>query len=96
MGATADPTTTTACPGSITCCGTCQPTFFNVLPGLFQSTGQAISQITQSNNQVKVAQINAQVATTQAQLKASTAPTMYLVIGLGVVALIVVVFVKPR
>jgi hypothetical protein len=93
MGATADPTTVPSCTGII-CCGVCSPSFISQLPSLFQSGSQAIASITQSNNQVRLAETNAAAQVQIAGIKQQSASTMYLVLGLAVVAVIVFAFKK--
>jgi hypothetical protein len=93
-GSTADPMVTQSCPGSICPCGVCQPSFLSVLPCLFKSGTQAVAQITNSNNAVKVATLNANAGIQKAQISAASAPTMYLVIAAAVIVVVIFAFKK--
>lgn len=91
MGATADPSTVPSCTGTIVC-GVCDPTLISTLPCLFQSTGQAVAAITQSNNQKQIAQTNAAANIQLASIKAQSSSSMYLLLAVGVGAAIFFAF----
>ena len=93
MGATSDPVTVPSCTGSL-CDGVCTPSFLNSLPCLFQSTAQTVATLTQSNNQVKVAQINAQAQTQVAGIRAQSSAGLFNVLTIGLVAVVIFAFIN--